>query len=59
MKVYELSDNLTSLSHSGYAQEEIVVVIDGKEYEITKAMNVDGEMKLFTGNVVNNGNELM
>ena len=59
MKVYELGDSLTNLSHSGFAQEEIVVVIDGKEYEITSAVNVDGEMKLFTGDVINSGNELM
>ena len=59
MKVVQLSDNLTELSHQGLAMEEIVVVVEGKEYEITKAVNVDGELKLFTGNVIDIGNELM
>ena len=48
MKVFELGDSLTGLSLQGFAQEEIVVVIDGVEYEIEKAVNEDGEMKLIT-----------
>ena len=46
-------------SQQGLAMEEIVVVVGGREYEITKAVNVDGELKLFTGNVIDIGNELM
>ena len=59
MKVFELGDDLTNLSHQGYAMEDIVAVIDGVEYEITKALNQDGEMKLIVGNIINKGNELM
>ena len=48
MKVFELGDSLTTLSYQGLAQEEIVVVIDGVEYEIEKAVNENGELKLVT-----------
>ena len=62
MKVYQLSDNLTVLSHSGFADEEIVAVINGTEYEIKSAINQDGEMKLIVGDALGNPgyfNELM
>jgi hypothetical protein len=47
MKVVELSDQLTNLSHRGFAQETIVGVIDGVEYKIIKAIEENGEMKLY------------
>lgn len=47
MKVVELSDQLTSLSHRGFAQETIVGEIDGITYDIIKAVEENGEMKLY------------
>lgn len=57
MTVSELCDNLTLLCHEGYALEEIVVIIDGNEYKIEKAVNDNGEFKLIVSN--KEYNELM
>lgn len=57
MTVSELCDNLTLLCHEGYAFEEIVVIIDGNEYKIEKAVNDNGEFKLIVSN--KEYNELM
>ena len=62
MQVYELSDDLTALSHQDFAQEEIVVVLDGAEYQIECVKNQDGEMKLITSSAsrkIDKYNELM
>ena len=59
MQVFQLSDELTSLSQQGLAQEEIVISINGQEYHIKGTVNQDGELKLIAGDIIGYYNEIM
>lgn len=44
MKVYQLGDEMTLLSHKGLAQEDVKVKIDGKLYNVSHVYEDDDEL---------------